>query len=58
MNPALYMPIPATIERVEDETPAIKTFTIRPRDPVAFKAGQFVELSVPCDRRYAAMTKG
>jgi len=48
MKPALlYMPIPATIERIEDETPLIKTFTIRPRDPVAFKAGQFVELTVP-----------
>jgi len=47
MNLALYMPVPATIERVEDETPSIKTFTIRPRDPVAFKAGQFVELLVP-----------
>ena len=42
-----YMPVPATIERVEDETPSIKTFTIRPREPVAFKAGQFVELLVP-----------
>jgi len=47
MNPALYMPIPATIERIEDETPAIKTFTIRPREPVPFGAGQFVELFVP-----------
>ncbi len=47
MTPALYMPIPATIERVEDETPTIKTFTFRPREPVAFKAGQFIELSVP-----------
>lgn len=47
MNPTLYMPIPAEIERVEDETPSIKTFTIRPREAVAFEAGQFVELSVP-----------
>ncbi len=47
MNLAPYMPVPATIERVEDETPSIKTFTIRPREPVAFKAGQFVELFVP-----------
>ena len=47
MNPALYMPIPATIERIEDETPSIKTFTIRPREPVPFGAGQFVELFVP-----------
>jgi NAD(P)H-flavin reductase len=47
MNPALYMPIPATIERVEDETDSIKTFTIRPREPIEFAAGQFVELLVP-----------
>jgi NAD(P)H-flavin reductase len=47
MNPALYMPIPATIEGIADETPSIKTFTIRPREPVAFEAGQFVELFVP-----------
>jgi len=47
MNPALYMPIPAEIERVEDETSSIKTFTIRPREPMAFEAGQFVELMVP-----------
>ena len=47
MKPALYKPIPATIERIEDETPSIKTFSIRPRVPVPFKAGQFVELFVP-----------
>ncbi len=47
MNLAPYMPVPATIERVEEETPSVKTFTLRPRDPVAFKAGQFVELFVP-----------
>ena len=47
MNPAPYMPIPATIERVADETPTIKTFTVRPREPLPFAAGQFVELTVP-----------
>jgi NAD(P)H-flavin reductase len=47
MYPTLYMPIPATIERIEDETPDIKTFTIRPVEPVSFAAGQFVELAVP-----------
>jgi len=47
MTPTLYMPVPATIERVEEETPSIKTFTVRPRQPVAFAAGQFVELTVP-----------
>lgn len=47
MYPTLYMPVPATIERIEDETPDIKTFTIRPVEPVPFAAGQFVELAVP-----------
>ena len=47
MNAMLYMPIPAIIERVEDETPNIKTFTIRPVEPIPFAAGQFVELAVP-----------
>jgi len=41
------MPIPAIIERIEDETPDIKTFTIRPLEPIPFAAGQFVELAVP-----------
>jgi len=41
------MPVPAVIEKITDETPDIKTFTIRPEVPVPFKAGQFVELAVP-----------
>jgi NAD(P)H-flavin reductase len=41
------MPIPATVERVADETPSIRTFTVRPCEPVPFAAGQFVELTVP-----------
>jgi NAD(P)H-flavin reductase len=47
MNPTLYMPIPATIEAITDETPDIRTYTIRPVEPIPFKAGQFVELAVP-----------
>ncbi len=42
-----YMPIPAEIERVVDETPTIKTFAIRPEEPIPFEAGQFVQLTVP-----------
>ncbi len=42
-----YMPIEAEIERVVDETPTIKTFSIRPVEPIVFEAGQFVELTVP-----------
>ncbi|NQT18396.1 MAG: oxidoreductase, partial [Planctomycetes bacterium] len=42
-----YFPKPAVIEDVIDETPTIKTLVIRPDEPVAFKAGQFMQLTVP-----------
>jgi NAD(P)H-flavin reductase len=41
------MPIAATIDEIVDETPAIKTFGLRPVEPIPFQAGQFVELLVP-----------
>jgi len=41
------MPIPAKIEDVVGETSNIKTFFIRPENPIRFQAGQFVELTVP-----------
>jgi len=47
MNPNPYVPMPAVIEQITAETPDIKTFRIRPREPLAFEAGQFVELTVP-----------
>ncbi len=47
MSATPYLPMPATIERIVDETPTIKTFTVRPQSPVFFEAGQFVELTVP-----------
>ncbi len=47
MKPSPYMPIPATIDHIVAETPSIKTFGLRPERPVAFQAGQFVELTVP-----------
>lgn len=43
MNP--YQPIASQITEIIDETPTIKTFTIRPK-PMDFEAGQFVELTV------------
>ncbi|MFO7870335.1 MAG: FAD/NAD(P)-binding protein [Kiritimatiellia bacterium] len=43
----LYMPMPARIENIVEETSNIKTFSIKPEEPLAFKAGQFVELTVP-----------
>jgi len=42
-----YMPIPATIDHIVEETPTIKTFGLRPEEPIVFQAGQFVELTVP-----------
>ena len=42
-----YKSVPATIESITVETPTIKTFRLRPEEPIPFKAGQFIELSVP-----------
>jgi len=41
------MPVRSEIEEVITETSNIKTFRIRPETPLAFQAGQFVELTVP-----------
>jgi len=43
----LYRPIESVIEDIKDETPNIKTYRFRPKEPVTFEAGQFVELTVP-----------
>lgn len=45
MNP--YRPIKAEIQEVVQETPNIKTFLLRPRSPISFETGQFIELTVP-----------
>ncbi|NIA07106.1 MAG: oxidoreductase [Actinobacteria bacterium] len=42
-----YQPIPVTLEKVSQETSNIKTFWLRPAQPVPFRTGQFVELTVP-----------
>jgi NAD(P)H-flavin reductase len=42
-----YAPIPATLDEVVDETPTIKTFVLSPKEPVEFRAGQFVQVTVP-----------
>ena len=41
--------IPASAELVEliDETPTIKTLVVAPSEPLEFRAGQFVQLSLP-----------
>ncbi len=45
MNP--YESVEATIREVIVETPTIRTFVLEPKQPFMFKAGEFVEVSVP-----------
>ena len=45
--PNPYAPDAATLEDVIVETPTIRTFVIRPERPMPFRAGQFVQLTVP-----------
>jgi NAD(P)H-flavin reductase len=42
-----YHPIETEILEVIEETPTIKTFVLQPQEPIPFKAGQFMELTVP-----------
>ena len=42
-----YRPEEAEIIKVIDETSAIKTFVLKPKVAIPFKAGQFMELTVP-----------
>ncbi len=42
-----YYPIDAVLEDVITETPTIKTFCIKPARPISFKAGQFMQLTIP-----------
>ena len=42
-----FVPVPALVEDVVVETPTIKTFGLRPAEPLSFRAGQFVQLYVP-----------
>jgi NAD(P)H-flavin reductase len=43
----LYRPIESVIEDIKPETPNITTYRFRPKEPITFAAGQFVELTVP-----------
>ncbi|OGS19411.1 MAG: oxidoreductase [Elusimicrobia bacterium RIFOXYA2_FULL_40_6] len=45
MNP--YLPIETIVEKVIDETSLIKTFVLRPKEPMFFSTGQFIILSIP-----------
>ena len=42
-----YRPIEAEVVEVITETPTIKTIRFKPKEPIVFKAGQFVELTIP-----------
>ena len=43
----VYRPIRTELLEVKPETPTIKTFRMAPDEPIAFRAGQFVQLTVP-----------
>jgi NAD(P)H-flavin reductase len=43
----VYKPVDAEILEVIDETPNIKTFVVKPEEPIGFEAGQFMEVTVP-----------
>ncbi len=45
MNP--YEPRPAMVKEVIVETPNIRTFVLEPKPALSFRAGQFIELTVP-----------
>ena len=41
-----YIPIKTEILNVCEESPTIKTFALKPEEPLHFKAGQFIEMTV------------
>lgn len=42
-----YLPIKTEVIDIIDESPTIKTFSLKPEKPIDFKAGQFIEMTVP-----------
>ncbi len=42
-----YAFIDADVVKVVDESSNIKTFTLKPREPISFRAGQFMEVTLP-----------
>jgi len=42
-----YCPVKTEVIDSIVETPMIKTLRLKPREPIAFEAGQFVELTIP-----------
>jgi len=47
MKKNIYQPFEAVIEEIIQETPAIKTFVLRPKSEFFFTTGQFIEMTVP-----------
>jgi NAD(P)H-flavin reductase len=43
----LYEPQQAVVEKIVTESPTIKTFVLRPKGRFEFRAGQFIELTMP-----------
>ena len=43
----VYAPMAARLEEVIAETPTIRTFVLRPAEPMPFRAGQFIQLTLP-----------
>ena len=43
----LYKPVPSEILEVIQESSTIKTFVLKPSEPIPFEAGQFMEVTVP-----------
>lgn len=42
-----YSVIPATIYEIIEESPTIRTLRLRPSQPITFRTGQFMELTIP-----------
>lgn len=42
-----YVPLKATVEQITQESSTVKTFALRPQEPLEFEAGQFIEVTVP-----------
>jgi len=42
-----YIPIKTEVRDIYEESPTIKTFALKPEKPIHFKAGQFVEMTIP-----------
>jgi NAD(P)H-flavin reductase len=43
----VYIPAPASLVEVVEETPTIRTLVLEPQTPLEFRAGQFVQLTLP-----------